>query len=604
MPIAILAFCALVAVAEGKSNLAGISVGIPPNSAQVIECFVSCTPAPVERNGVLCVPLRFLGEKLGCRLIAAGATRIAVSFFGTPIVFTGGSRVASVKEETIELSVAPFKLGSEIYVPTDVISQIWGVRLSRKEGATLRLACAGCCVQSIRYSVAPEKTRLVIDLSHSAPYSWECQNHALVVRIPTAVPHRATVGEAKGEALPLPGVPTINDILVRAVRIDELGEAGLAVCTDLRYRAPVKVFHLPDPPRIVIDCEKIFEERTERVVAPGVKEISLRFGTSSGPVQVNAVRATLRGPAARYRLRVLLGGNILGQRNTPSSVAQSVGAVAAINGGYFAGNGAQLGTVVTDGEWIKTGDRGRTGVLIDQRGQALISNITWAGDLVIADGAPISVAGLNTRNGRNNGVLIFTRRWGDQFQPKAGETVISVSGSRVINITSIAAPDNGAPAAIPIPPDGFLIVGSAEVLGGIQTDKPCQLRWRVQGIDGNVRDLLEAGPRLVERGQIHLTDVEEGFKSDITVGRAPRSAFGITSDRDVLLVTVDGRNPVESIGATLQELATIMIRLGASEAMNLDGGSSSTLVVAGEVHNKPSGGNEKRVPTVLALVPE
>jgi exopolysaccharide biosynthesis protein len=74
------------------------------------------------------------------------------------------------------------------------------------------------------------------------------------------------------------------------------------------------------------------------------------------------------------------------------------------------------------------------------------------------------------------------------------------------------------------------------------------------------------------------------FASD----RHPRTAVGRMTNGKLLLVTVDGRQPQTSIGMSLYTLADLLLELGAVEAINLDGGGSTTMVVKHKVMNKPS----------------
>ena len=90
--------------------------------------------------------------------------------------------------------------------------------------------------------------------------------------------------------------------------------------------------------------------------------------------------------------------------------------------------------------------------------------------------------------------------------------------------------------------------------------------------------------------------------ADIAKGRAPRTAVGIKKDGSLMLVVVDGRSN-NSAGLTLAELATYMLRLGAREAVNFDGGGSSVLAINGLVVNKPSDGKERPVSIGLGLFP-
>jgi hypothetical protein len=107
-------------------------------------------------------------------------------------------------------------------------------------------------------------------------------------------------------------------------------------------------------------------------------------------------------------------------------------------------------------------------------------------------------------------------------------------------------------------------------------------------------DLVQAGPLLVHRGRARIFDGvdPEGFSagarqfdSDITRGRYPRTALAIAGD-DLLAVVCDGRANDEA-GLTLAELAETLVRLGAEEALNLDGGGSASLVVDGRLRNHP-----------------
>lgn len=107
-------------------------------------------------------------------------------------------------------------------------------------------------------------------------------------------------------------------------------------------------------------------------------------------------------------------------------------------------------------------------------------------------------------------------------------------------------------------------------------------------------DLLQAGPLLVSNGEVSpsvLSDFEgfsrgaHQFDSDITTERHPRAAIGI-SDSHIFTVVCDGRSSTDA-GMYLHELATYMKDLGCTQALNLDGGGSATLVSNMELINKP-----------------
>jgi hypothetical protein len=105
-------------------------------------------------------------------------------------------------------------------------------------------------------------------------------------------------------------------------------------------------------------------------------------------------------------------------------------------------------------------------------------------------------------------------------------------------------------------------------------------------------DLLQAGPMLLSGGVPVLAGDPEGFcsgarqfDSDITDGRHPRAAIA-TDGRRILAVACDGRDEDEA-GLTLVELACALVDLGAVDALNLDGGGSTSLVCEGELRNAP-----------------
>ena len=104
-------------------------------------------------------------------------------------------------------------------------------------------------------------------------------------------------------------------------------------------------------------------------------------------------------------------------------------------------------------------------------------------------------------------------------------------------------------------------------------------------------DLLQAGPLLVRDGTVVEGD-EEGFAagarqfdSDITAGRYPRAALGVSAGH-LLALACDGRAK-DDAGLSVKELAEVFVALGARDALNLDGGGSTSLVCGGALRNVP-----------------
>ena len=120
-----------------------------------------------------------------------------------------------------------------------------------------------------------------------------------------------------------------------------------------------------------------------------------------------------------------------------------------------------------------------------------------------------------------------------------------------------------------------------------------------------VRHAVGGRLRLLKNGKINQMLVDKHLENkkrhapgkrsqELNLSHEPRTALGYNADT-LFLVVADGRQPKYSTGLTLYELASILIELGATEAINLDGGSSSTFVVNDKVINQPSGRQEREV---------
>lgn len=104
-----------------------------------------------------------------------------------------------------------------------------------------------------------------------------------------------------------------------------------------------------------------------------------------------------------------------------------------------------------------------------------------------------------------------------------------------------------------------------------------------QAINMGCRDAVEFGPYLIVNGKSSFISGNGGW------GIAPRTAIGQRKDGIVLMLVINGRIPT-SIGANMRDLTEIMENYGAYNAANLDGGSSTELVINNKIINKPVAG--------------
>ena len=118
----------------------------------------------------------------------------------------------------------------------------------------------------------------------------------------------------------------------------------------------------------------------------------------------------------------------------------------------------------------------------------------------------------------------------------------------------------------------------------------------------DVKEAIHAGPVLIHNGKINLSTEQEVFFNTPVDGVQPRSAIGYKKNGDVIMMVVDGRQ-VDSRGVYLKELAMLMSQFDCEEALNLDGGGSSALVVNGKLVNSPIGlKSERQVMSFIAVL--
>lgn len=117
-----------------------------------------------------------------------------------------------------------------------------------------------------------------------------------------------------------------------------------------------------------------------------------------------------------------------------------------------------------------------------------------------------------------------------------------------------------------------------------------------------VKTAIGGGPVLLQEGEVHITNKEEQMFVNGLTDLHPRTAMGYTKKRKLIILVIQGRSPGIAEGATLQEEAKILADIGCYEALNLDGGGSSCMLVNGKETIKPSENNGQRpVPGVFII---
>jgi hypothetical protein len=139
------------------------------------------------------------------------------------------------------------------------------------------------------------------------------------------------------------------------------------------------------------------------------------------------------------------------------------------------------------------------------------------------------------------------------------------------------------------------IIASRFGFSGTKNPIPVFEKWKMRTAAGG-------GPVLVQYGRVHITNEEElKFPGKAINDAHPRTCMGYTADGRLIVMVIQGRYP-NAAGATLKQEAQLLVDLGCVEALNLDGGGSSCMLINGKETIKPSSdGIERPVPAVFII---
>jgi exopolysaccharide biosynthesis protein len=375
---------------------------------------------------------------------------------------------------------------------------------------------------------------------------------------------------------------------VRRIRVRQYTPQLARVYIDLKKPARYKTFVRSDPNQITVLVIPPWMATVK--LPPSLAYEKFRVPTGRGTTAVHVLRVDPSSPA--IQIQPVLAGDVDLGRETTSVIATRYDALAGINGGYFAGSGRPLGMIVIDGKLISAPLPKRTVFAISRTGQPVIAAFEFDGRVVTPDRTTLWVSAVN-RPPHAGGVAVYT--------PEYGPLTPDLGVAALVRNDVVEAFFNGRTL---IPEDGYVLTANradaALLTGHLALGQQITLRLRISP-NVDVLSALGGGPRLVKDGQAQVPFAWEWFTLRFHESRAPRTAVGITKAGKLLFVTVDGRS-ARNTGMTLGELADVMVRLGAVEAMNLDGGGSATMVVGGRIVNEPSDGRERPIGSALLVL--
>lgn len=384
---------------------------------------------------------------------------------------------------------------------------------------------------------------------------------------------------AEGDALEL----RLPPLVLPASQPEELGGVELSLAVDgagtaLRLAGPAfayEYFVLPEPTRLVVDVvpRRVLDQpEVTRPLAPGVEYRRFNYRSAGGGSVVHVV--SIAPGSGEFR--------VVGENQVPRTTSQlASGALVALNAGYFdTATFEAIGYLLVDHGLLSLPSRGRASVAFGG-GKPVIDRVKATVRLHTSRG-PVDVGAVQ------DGVGVVSTPGALAGRPDMGVLVVK-DGVVVENKVGPRQVPHGDAYALVYPPtnrDIALLDAGDRVLLDARIEPP--------GFQ-TARYAVEAGPLLLKDGLPAFEPVLEGFATGqrILDGLTQQAAIGVRPDGTTLLVVAETMRANDLVG--------LFLALGASDAMRLDSGSSTTLVVGGEVVNRRT---ERRVVSAIVFLPE
>lgn len=438
-------------------------------------------------------------------------------------------------------------------------------------GNTLRLTMPPAQVKGIRQGKQIWGDRLVIDLDKPATWQMEAADTYTITVAGAIPPEMARAFRAAPGNL-----------------ITQLDVAPLSGKTVIKIKtkggASPQIWSSGNPAKVVIDIRNDAMVERDVVWAPGLRwrQQYISLGANRFPVYMFVVKPN----ASTLALRPI--------NTNPSSAigiapilatAQSQRATAAVNAGFFnRNNQLPLGAVRRDGQWISGPILGRGAMAWNEQGDLIMDRLALSEVITTTAGQSYPVLAINSGYVQA-GIGRYTSGWGATYTPIVdNEVVVTVRNDAVAAKQTMGKAGSGS---LPIPADGYLLTfrSNSGAAGSFAQGAIVNLSSQSQpSAFDQYPNVVGGGPLLIRDRKVVLDPRLEGFSTNFIQGSAPRTAVGKTADGTWIIATLHDR--VGGSGPNLTETAQIMQQLGAVDALNLDGGSSSSLYLGGQLLNR------------------
>lgn len=352
---------------------------------------------------------------------------------------------------------------------------------------------------------------------------------------------------------------------------------------------------------------------------PGVSYTNVVVAEVPWSIQVVKIARAKSGDEIQSRHA---GGGSLGLATLSDQVATAATdtsePVAAINGGFYlrengkpnAFAGCPRGLQIVEGE-VLSAPAGNTCLWIDYGGQPHAANLTSQFEITWPDGrkTPFELNGPRA----DSAVELYTPAAGTSTHTTGGrELILEPQGAgrwlplRMERDYSARVREIRSAGNTPLTPDTLVLsIGPAimKQIEGVATGAVLRISTKSLPDLLNAKNAISGGPLLLQNGRPQKIRAapDAAYEVSSMLERHPRTAFG-WNDQSFFLVQVDGRQKDLSLGMTLDELSDYLVKLGCTDAMNLDGGGSSSLWFDGKIRNNPCDGYERGIANSLIVL--
>lgn len=468
-------------------------------------------------------------------------------------------------------------------------------------GTTLQINSPPATVQEIRQGKQDWGERIVIDLDRPTPWQVTQDATLLTLRIdaqanPALIerfhpqPDREIPAEVQGSTglegdnpLTLPPNPAVP----QSVKV-ESNQNQTTVKVNIPKGLRPRVSSLTNPDRLVIDLAPEVMVERDIMWAPGLRYRQQIIGVGNSRFPVVWLEINPRQPGLKIKPIWSYPNSLTGIAPLVQ-IAQQSEAAAAINGGFFnRDRQLPLGAIRRDGNWISSPILNRGAIAWNDVGEFKIGHLTLQESLITSSRETLPIVSVNSGY-TLPGIARYTPAWGSTYTPLTdNETIIVVQSDRVENVLPAGV---ASQMTFPIPASGYLLVLRSTDNFPIQPGGLLAIGTRVSIQNQTIPtgfnrypNILGAGPLLLQNRQVVLNAKAEQFRDSFIRESAYRSAIGTTSVGTLIIATAGNRTG--GAGPTLSEIAEIMQRLGAIDALNLDGGSSTSLYLGGQLINR------------------